>query len=155
MSLLEDAPDGVHLCCCLWGTPRSLHSCHIWRTQIIANNYFQCIFRLKFFNGKIFLSTFSLVLIIIHLGLNSPCGRGKQLKYWLLLFSFLRIWMVASVSQLFLTVIQWWNKRMLQSLISADNVGSPASRAVNWSLFSCFSWRIWEHREEPRALAER
>lgn len=81
-------------------------------------------------------------LLSFTLILNCPCGRGEQLKYWLLLFSFLRLWMVASVSQLFLTVFQWWNKRMLQSLISADNVGSPPSRAVSWSLSSCFSWRI-------------
>lgn len=43
---------------------------------------------------------------------------------------------MTSLSQLFLIVIQWWNKRVLQSLFFADTVGSPPCGAVKESLFS-------------------
>lgn len=86
---------------------------------------------------KYFLSMSSLIFLIIHLDSRLSLWQRKATQV-LSSAAVLIPQTLASVSQLFLTVIQWWNKRMLQSLISADNVGSPPSRAVNWSLFFLF-----------------
>lgn len=131
----EELPD--HCILVTSGGPSSLQI-------IISSAYSNYSFSVE----KYFLSTFSLIFIIIHLYSKLSLWQRKAtqvLTTAVLIPQTLNGWIqcLSCFSQSFNG-----ETRMLQSLISADNVGSPASRTVTWSLSSCFNWRIWEHHQE-------